>query len=490
MIPLATIREIAAKTPDKPAISENNRSLSWRQFEERTIATIALLQPVCGDSLTQGFYVTYNRIELLPWLAAAATLGIPMTGIDYTLDPEVIVELINAMRSDLVVFSCHAFPKDARTHCRAKNLFDIDAPYTCTTTVTPELDQARPSGAPFRALSFTSGTSGTPKSVIRTQSFEKRRFEFFSGRYSFSAHDKFLVSMPLYHAAGNGWAKLFLSLGATIYLAAIDSPHDVAVTLATAGITASVMHPNLLRLVLDQLDRFEAAKAITLRWLLIGGKHFSPLQKQRALARLGDVIYEYYGTTETGVNTLAEPCDLKHAPASVGRVFDGNTIAIVDTKGKQLPANTVGRVAVASYMNMSTYGDGSVDEVFLDDTRHLQTPDHGYIDDDGRLYLVNRAGNSAHHSSIYQLEDRLRTLEGVVDVCLAQQPGSSSFDCVFELSLTHGIKPPPAAAIKHLAATLNVELARIYIVDGIPYSPSGKVRYQALRRLTKMDMVA
>lgn len=186
--------------------------------------------------------------------------------------------------------------------------------------------------------------------------------------------DRFLVSMPLYHAAGNGWARLFMNLGATLYMAPVDAPDELAASLTRHNITASVMTPALLSLVLNMLESSGQPMSYTLRWLLIGGKHFPAHQKQLALKHFGSVVYEYYGTTETGVNTIAEPVDLVRYHDSVGRAFDGNTVKIVNSVGAPLMPGQTGTVAIASYMNMSNYGDGSANALFLDGERYLSPP--------------------------------------------------------------------------------------------------------------------
>ncbi len=177
-----------------------------------------------------------------------------------------------------------------------------------------------PSHKPFRAISFTSGTSGVPKAVIRTKSFDARRFAYFSARYGFSSHDSHLVSIPLYHAAGSGWARLFLQLGSRIIIAPPDAAPDKTVELIrTHTITNTVMTPPQLDRVVQHLKRGHSyEQTLPLRFLLVGGKHFPVSLKIDAIKVLGPVVYEYYGTTETGVNTVAEPSDILSHPESVG----------------------------------------------------------------------------------------------------------------------------------------------------------------------------
>ena len=496
MIPLRTIRNITAKTPDRSAVISAHAALSWKDFQQRTEATLEfLLQHFDSPPSTLAFYVVQNQIELLPWLSACATLGISITGIDYTLENQTIARIIDGMGADFILYSRSVFPEEAYAHCNNIRFFDIDLPAIPLAAINPVTlpDRIRISDSvsrPFCSISFTSGSSGFPKSVIRTQSFDRRRFDYFISRHNFTEDDKFLLSMPLYHAAGNGWARLFLGLGATVYLTDIESPEDIVDAFVNSEITATVMHPNLLRLVLDMLDTFGQNFILALRWLLVGGKNFPPSLKHRALNQLGDVVYEYYGTTETGLNTLVEPSDLRCVPSSVGRPIEGNSIAIVDADGTELPKRIIGSVVVESYMNMHSYGDGSVNELFIKGVRYLWTPDHGYLDEDGRLYLVNRTGTGRAFYPVYRLEDHIRRLHGVTDVFMLQRGSSPKPDCALALRQSQVITEQMIEEIKRLAADQMIELANVYIVDRIPYNPSGKVNTMELKQMIGVEMVA
>ncbi|MBI3752597.1 MAG: hypothetical protein HY266_00940 [Deltaproteobacteria bacterium] len=85
-------------------------------------------------------------------------------------------------------------------------------------------------------------------------------------------------------------------------------------------------------------------------------------------------------------------------------------------------------MAVASYMNMANYGDGSANTLLLDRERYLLTPEQGYLDKEGRLYLLNRSARA-------------------------------------------------------LASEERLRFARLRVTSRIPYSPSGKVKVRDLSLL-------
>jgi drug/metabolite transporter (DMT)-like permease len=338
----------------------------------------------------------------------------------------------------------------------------------------------------MRSIGFTSGTSGRPKAVIRSVSFDARRFAYFASRYGFSSTDRHLVTIPLYHAAGSGWTRLFMTLGATIVLAPPDDPSAAAELIRAEWITTSAMTPPILNEIVHQAAVGTARiQPNCLKFVLVGGKHFNASAKMEALKMLGPVIHEYYGTTETGVNTIADPEDLLTHPESVGRCYDGNFIAIVDGDARPLAPGLIGRIAIASYMNMDAYDGAVAERMTIDGKRFFVTPETGYLDEEGRLYLMNRSQGTTS-LNLYELESIIAKRTEVRDVALlpSDESGRTKVDCAVAL------KAGSSCTLEQMSAWVadrlkgeRIELGHFKIVDSIPYSPSGKVRTDDLQRV-------
>ncbi|POZ63230.1 class I adenylate-forming enzyme family protein [Chromobacterium alticapitis] len=491
MISLKQIDAFRRIHPTRPAIIAGDKSLSWQDLHIQTMHRVAYLQARRGGELpSQACYVADNRLDLIPWLAAFSSLGIPAVGLDYTLPFATVQAMAERIDADFVLISSKRLgiecdvPVIGRSQAADGTLLDLDslgvAYVDAIGASLYEEHGLRDNPArPFRAVGFTSGTSGLPKAVLRSRSFDQRRFQYFAERYGFGAGDRFLVSMPLYHAAGNGWARLFLALGATLYLGDGADSADLSWQMSEYGITATVLSPVLLAGLLKARRGMAALPA--LRWVLVGGRNFTAIEKQRALQMLGPVIYEYYGTTESGVNTIAEPADLAAYPASVGRAYDGNTIAVLGADGRPVDVGQVGTVCIASYMNMDDYLGGGGEFAQLDGERYFVTPDMGYLDEEGRLYLLNRAGGGANQAPLYRLENALRELPCIEDVALLQKEDTVS--CAFKIRPDRQDSERLRQRIAEAANDENVSLFGCRPLAEIPYSPSGKVRVKDLERV-------
>lgn len=491
MIPLSKIASFAAQQGTRAAIVHGNQSLNWQQLQTQTENYVAYLLGRHKDNLPrQVCYIAKNRLDIFPWLAAFATLSIPVVGLDYTLPLSTLQAMANKIGADFVLLSSSALGLHGNlsefggSHSNGGTLFDLDSPgLTVIDAIGANMhDFVLPAARPFSAVGFTSGTSGMPKVVQRSRPFDQRRFRYFTERYGFSATDRFMVSMPLYHAAGNGWARLFLSLGATLYLSDSDDAAAMAEMLDRHAISATVFSPVLLARVLEQRQRHSLAQPSTLRWVLVGGRNFTAVEKLRAQEVLGSVVYEYYGTTESGVNTIAEPGDLRDYPHSVGRAYDGNYIAIVSTKGETMAHDQVGTVCIASYMNMDDYIDGGAPFVTLaDGERYFVTPDHGYLDDEGRLFLLNRAGEGGGHTHLYSLENVLRSLPCIHDIAFLLEGGLVK--CAYTIRATSNNARSLHQRICQVANAEHIKLTQCRQVAQIPYLPSGKVRVGDLENM-------
>lgn len=490
MINIRHIRNHAEHMPDHIAIDDGKQAVSWKTMSDETEVKVGRLLDIFGDSLpAQACYIAHNSIALIQWLAACTTLSIGVTGLDYTLPQQGLCDLMRRLDPRLL-FVDDALEASSllASYGKPLSVIHIGACTSTTGKVNADINR-RISGnghveRVYRAVGLTSGTTGHPKLVIRKKSFDVRRFAYFTGRYGFNSHDRFLVAMPLYHAAGNGWARMFMGLGATLFLAPINRPDAIAQCIEVLGVTASVMTPVLLARTLDAIECSGTEDKLALRWLLIGGKHFPVPQKKRALSILGPVVHEYFGTTETGVNTIADPADMETYPESVGRPFEGNDVAVVGVGGNLLDPGEDGAICVASYMNMDDYDGGGAARITLKGQNYLLTSDIGHLDESGRLYLINRSGARGYLHNLYRLEDAIRCISGVSDVALWAPNGRSDVEigCAIEPVATNTEKGRSLLVKKaqDLVASEHLRCGPVCVVHAIPYSPSGKVRVSDL----------
>ncbi len=494
MITLKRLNEIATVRGNEICISDGKEKYTWYDIIRLTESRMVfLLRSFNAEQLRSACYLSKNSTELICWLAAFATLGIPVNGLDYSLPVKTLSTLINRVNPGLLIISFSLYTPDEINAFNANgiSMLAIDAPIDSVVSSVGELHHSELNSLlsthiypPFRAVSLTSGTSSVPKIVLRYRSFDSRRFTWFTERFNFTHRDGFMLILPLCHAAGNGWARMFMGLGAPLYLVDQDDEPALAYVLSVSAVKASVMTPNLVARMLNLAGTGRLQH--NLRWVLVGGSYFPVKSKQCARAAFGNIFCEYYGCTETGVNILSDPADMSECPESVGRAFNGNRVMILDEDNIPLGANKNGRVAIASYMLMDEYGDGSKPFTLIDGERYFLMADYGYLDDGGRLFLMNRNGENHCVYDVHRTEEHIRSLPCVKDVALVAVPlrGESHIRCIFSTNqnrvnkFTCLIKKINEQAIRN--GIINFTAFR---VEKIPYSPSGKVRFSEIIRI-------
>ncbi|WP_159565959.1 AMP-binding protein [Budvicia diplopodorum] len=494
MITLDKLRSIALTRLHETCIVYKNESYSWDEIIRRTESRIIFLRRIYNDDqLRSVSYLSKNNVDLICWLAAFSTLGIPTNGLDYSLSVETLTTLISRINPGILLVSFDLYKADElnRLNVSGATMLAIDAPTDPIIGSIGELHHTRLATlityhqpVPFRSVSLTSGTSSVPKIALRYRSFDARRFTWFSERYNFSQDDGFMLILPLYHAAGNGWARMFMGLGAPLYLVDQEDDQMMMQTLSSSKVKATVMTPNLV----SRLTTFAEQNRINhhLRWVLVGGSYFPVKNKRAAISSLGAIIYEYYGCTESGVNVLSEPADMLACPESVGKAFEGNIVKILNEKNELVSIGEKGRVAISSYMLMDEYGDGRKPFIIIDGNRYFLMADYGYLDNQNRLFLINRDGETHNRNAIYHIEENIRKMPCIKDVALISvlENGVHNIKCVF--SMRQKDKEKQKILIERIKEKIipeNIINFTACAVDVVPYSPSGKVRFSEIIRI-------
>jgi len=153
--------------------------------------------------------------------------------------------------------------------------------------------------------------------------------------------------------------------------------------------------------------------------------------KEAILGWLGPVLYEFYGSTELGINTVLKPHDMLSRPGSCGKPVPGVEIRIFDPRTKKdAPPGGEGLIYVKKNAVM-------IDEYHKDEgkTKELfslvgwaTVGDIGRVDEDGFLYICDRSTDMIISGgvNIYpkEIEDVLHRMPEVVDCAVFGVPDS------------------------------------------------------------------
>ncbi|MFG2221846.1 AMP-binding protein [Streptomyces sp. NPDC048644] len=256
---------------------------------------------------------------------------------------------------------------------------------------TPEVPGAARPGDDW-CIRHTGGTTGIPKGVRMAHAPYARML----ARPMEAAGDppRFLACTSLAHLAGI-LADATLTAGGTVVLRRGFDPGEVLAAVARHRITHLWLLPPLLHRLLDHPD-LATTDLTSLTRLTYGGCPASPSRLRQAAEVFGPVLYGWYGQSEamaiTEVGPAGHTVTGPGGRVTVGRALPGVELAVRDAAGRTLGPGERGEVHVRSVGVMSGYWKqrDRTAEVLVGDG-WLRTGDVGILDDEGWLFLVDRA---------------------------------------------------------------------------------------------------
>ena len=243
------------------------------------------------------------------------------------------------------------------------------------------------------SLIYTSGTTGRPKGVRRQALTPEQRAGFASvagQTLGLTEGSRTIITAPMYHSAPNATAMFALQSGATAVLQSRFDAEDLLRLIDRHAITAVQLVPTmfvqLLNLPEETRLRYDLS---TLAHVVHTAAPCPPDVKRRMIDWWGPVIYEFYGSTETGVVTFCSSEEWLAHPGTVGRPVDGATVKILDADGNEVPAGDVGDIYSRLHaISEFTYHGGAVTPDQVDSL--VPSGDVGYVDQDGFLFVCDR----------------------------------------------------------------------------------------------------
>jgi long-chain acyl-CoA synthetase len=339
-------------------------------------------------------------------------------------------------------------------------------------------------------LIFTSGTAGSPKAAQLTHGNLRSNLDqcqAHPGRAQ-TADDVAFGVLPFFHIFGlNVVLGLTFAAGATVVAVERFDPQTGLETIATHGVTVISGAPSMWH-AWATLPGAPADAFATVRLGTSGAARLGPETRQAMLDRFGLTVTEGYGLTEASP-VVSSGHGLDAPAGSIGVPLPGVQLRLVDADGQDALVGDAGEIWVQGPNVFPGYwddADATADALTPDGW--LRTGDVAVVDDDGFLYLVDRAKDLIIVSgfNVYpaEVEEVLLLHPAVQRVAVVGVPHPHSGEAVKAFVVAApGVSVEEDELIQHCEAHLARYKCpqKVMFVDEIPQSFSGKVLRKLLR---------
>jgi len=407
------VRVNAAKYPDRLALKDARRSLTFKEYDERTNR---LANGLIGFGLNKGDRIAVlsnNSIEFMEVYVAAAKAGIVVVPLNFRLHPDDIFYIIENSESSVLLVEDrfretteHVWKQaEEKGITNIKCILVADKPHKGWELYEDVLESGENTYPSVKidpedtwVTLYTSGTTGRPKGAIRSHRSYVAFFLVNEAEFSYTPQDYGMILMPLSHVNSTFYSFVFTYLGAPVYVhREYDfNPEETLEIISREKITFTSMIPTHYNLILalpeDVKNKYNLK---SMRSLLTSSAPATMQMKLDVMSLFPEArLFEAYGSTEAGLVTILRPEDQMHKLGSIGKECIGtDCLRLLDENGDPVPVGEIGEL----YSRGPQMFDGYLKlpektrESF--DGRFFSAGDMARKDEEGFYYLVDRKAN-------------------------------------------------------------------------------------------------
>jgi fatty-acyl-CoA synthase len=525
-----TWEAIAASQPERPALIQGDRVITWAEFDARADALAADFIAAGLDHQAKVAAFLFNGPEYLETYFAAFKGGFAPVNTNYRYGPEELFYLFDNADAQAVVF--HAQFAEVLEPIRARLTtvkrwiavaepgHDIPSWAADYDAIVAKVPAQRPVKAPWGRsgddllLLYTGGTTGMPKGVMWRQDdlFQvigaggnalagippAESIPDLVARIHGPEHLRpiSLVACPLMHGTGQFSSFIALNVGGTVCLLPSRKFSPIELWNEAERLKATAIVIVGLAFSTPMLEALEANPG---RWDLSNvkamsssGSMWSQENKRGLLSHVTNaVIMDSFGSSEAvgmGVSASAPGAEAATAAFALGpncAVFSEDGRRIEPGSGER------GLVAVSGFLPVGYYKDKEKsDRTFkvIDGQRWSVPGDWAEVNADGTLKLLGRGSvciNTGGEKVFpEEVEEALKTHLHVRDAVVVGVPDPRFGERICAVVEPDGAAAPTLAELsEHVRAHLAGYKAprELVLVESIGRAPNGKVDYKAVK---------
>ena len=424
----------AANSPHRIAITDENRRLTWRELDEEVNQVCNALAQAGVRSGDRIALMLRNSCNYITIQQALVRLGAASVQISYRLKSLEIAYMLQDSTPSAFFFNADyaSIVSNSLKHCK----ISVDTLVSVNTAESTSLgvdyndfivsqdkmfDRDSTNIEEGSSIVYTSGTTGKPKGAVRNlKETGTASLGDFILRIGMKSNENHLIVCPLYHTGGYGFFWMTFALGGRNLLLEHFDPIEFLKIVERERITCSFLVPimvaKLAALDKETRDKYDLS---SLRWVACGAAPLPTETARQFQNAYGDILWNLYGATETGIITLAAPDDHTNKPCSIGTVLRGNHCRILDKQKNDVPLGEIGELYVRNRMLIRGYHNAPQATSDALHEGYFSVGDLATMDEDGHIYLLGRKSDMiiSGGTNIYprEIEEHLLTHPNIVE---------------------------------------------------------------------------
>ncbi|HEY0831094.1 MAG TPA: AMP-binding protein [Candidatus Dormibacteraeota bacterium] len=485
----------AESQPDKPAIICADRVLDFATLNKRASRAAAALAALGCREEDRVAVMSFNGIEGAEIASGARRAGLVIVPVNYRLRGAEIAYVLNDSGAKVAI----AGPDHVDAMAEARPDVKGDVTFVALEEPVPHgwlsyRDLMRVATEDFASVAdglgasmiYTSGTTGHPKGAWRPNGVDIANVLQVISIFGLDQQDRHLMCGPGYHSAVSFFSVLHQVLGATVVMQKKFDAGDALDLIERHRVTTTFMAPTLLRRLVDAQEE-QPRDTSSLRALILGAAPCPYALKVRAEAVFGQVLWEFYGATETGINTVLRPEDQLSKPGSCGTAVPGQELRLMRDDGSEAANGEPGELMVRSSWVAEYYNRPDATSRSLHDG-FFSVGDVAYRDEEGYFYICDRRIDMIISGgvNIYpaEIEAVLHAHPSLVDAAVIGVPDEEFGESVKAVvQLTRGANVTEAELIAFCGDRLAgyKKPRSVDFADELPRDAAGKLLKRKLR---------
>ncbi len=359
----------------------------------------------------------------------------------------------------------------------------------------PVVEDADVGGDEVYGLFYTGGTTAASKGVMLTHTNIVVNAYNIALGVGYGPSDIYLHAAPMFHLADSANTFAVTMTGAAhAFIAAFD-PARWTEAVETHRVTTALLVPTMINAIVNWPGLGQRDLA-SLRHIVYGAAPISKSLLAAAREKLTCEFQQGYGMTELSpVITLLPPVDhvlegpTSHRIKAAGVPVPNADVVVLDEQDQPVPRGTIGEVCARGPIVMKGYWRKPEETARAIRGGFMHTGDLGYMDDDGYVYLVDRAKDMivSGGENVYcvEVEAALYAHPAVLEAAVFGIPDERLGEQVHAaVVLKDGQAVPPEELIAHCRnaiAGYKCPKAITIHAEPLPKSGAGKILKRELR---------